>query len=553
MKKTREITEYICPTAIKYADNVSNADLLLKDNGLQVPLNCDKFAMIKGKGSIILDFGKEYSGGIRIITYKATDGQVFFTRARVRFGESLSECCSELGEKNSGNHHSVRDSEVVIPNLSDQRIGSSAFRFVRIDNLENRNWSVVSVYLEYVHCDAERIGAFGCDDARVNGIYEAAVRTTFLNMQNGYIWDGAKRDRLVWSGDLNTEILTARYVFGDVSNVPDSLDFCRECYPLPSWMNNIPAYSVWYILNLCDYLLFSDNREFFERNFEYAFALAEQINACVTEEGKFVPSLTCISVSRPYFLDWPSCGKEPDAENGVTSLINICAKRAEKTFLHYGKDGKVFAEIKRKTDKHEYAPSALKQISAMEIIAGKAHGNENKNAILRCGAHGYSTFMAYYILRALAEEGYTEEAFEGMKEYFGAMLDIGATTFWEDFDLDWLKESGRIDEFPKEGEKDIHGDFGKFCYLGFRHSLCHGWASGAVPFLTEYVMGVRITEFGCRKVTISPRMCGLKYIKGEVPTPYGSIKIELAAENGKVRVLYTSPKEVKVTVTEGKV
>ena len=112
------------------------------------------------------------------------------------------------------------------------------------------------------------------------------------------------------------------------------------------------------------------------------------------------------------------------------------------------------------------------------------------------------------------------------------------------------KGSGRIDEFPKEGEKDIHGDYGKFCYLGFRHSLCHGWASGAVPFLTEYVMGIKITEFGCRKVTISPRMCGLKHIKGEVPTPYGSIKIELAAESGKVLVKYTAPKEIEVTVTE---
>lgn len=552
MKKTHEVIEYIRPVAIKYEDNVSYSELLLEKRDLQVPLKCEKVAVIKEKGSIILDFGKEYSGGIRIITYKATDGQVFFTRARVRFGESISECCSEIGEKNSGNHHSVRDAEYIIPNLSDQRIGSSAFRFVRFDNLDDVNWGIWSVCLEYVHSDAERLGTFECDDMRVNEIYEAAAYTTFLNMQNGFIWDGVKRDRLVWSGDLNTEILTARYVFGDISNVPDSLDFCRKCYPLPSWMNDIPAYSVWYLLNLCDYLLFSDDRDFFESNYDYAKALAEQINNCVTEEGKFVPSLTGISVERPYFLDWPSCGIEPDAENGVTSLINICAKRAEETFKHYGKDGKVFAEIKRKTDRHDYALSSLKQISAMEIIAGKACGDENKIAILKGGAQGYSTFMAYYILRALAEAGHAEEAFEEMKEYFGAMLDIGATTFWEDFDLEWLNGSGRIDEFPKKGEKDIHGDYGKFCYLGFRHSLCHGWASGAVPFITEYVMGVKITEFGCRKVTVSPRMCGLKHIKGEVPTPYGSIKIEFTAENGKVSVKYTAPKEIEVTVKENK-
>ena len=36
----------------------------------------------------------------------------------------------------------------------------------------------------------------------------------------------------------------------------------------------------------------------------------------------------------------------------------------------------------------------------------------------------------------------------------------------------------RIDELVPPGKKDLHGDFGAYCYVGFRHSLCHGWASG---------------------------------------------------------------------------
>jgi len=74
-----------------------------------------------------------------------------------------------------------------------------------------------------------------------------------------------------------------------------------------------------------------------------------------------------------------------------------------------------------------------------------------------------------------------------MKEYYGAMLDRGATTFFEDFDMDWLEGSGRIDELPAEGEKDLHGDYGSFCYVGFRHSFCHGWSAGVIMFIEEYV------------------------------------------------------------------
>jgi hypothetical protein len=72
-----------------------------------------------------------------------------------------------------------------------------------------------------------------------------------------------------------------------------------------------------------------------------------------------------------------------------------------------------------------------------------------------------------------------------MKEYCGGMLSVGATTFFEDFDIDWLENSCRIDRFPKKGQKDIHGDFGRFCYTGFRHSLCHGWSAGVITFIEE--------------------------------------------------------------------
>ena len=69
------------------------------------------------------------------------------------------------------------------------------------------------------------------------------------------------------------------------------------------------------------------------------------------------------------------------------------------------------------------------------------------------------------------------------------MLSIGATTFFEDFDLKWLDSAGRIDSLSQPGQEDIHGDRGKHCYVGYRHSLCHGWASGVIAFIKEEVSG----------------------------------------------------------------
>ena len=75
------------------------------------------------------------------------------------------------------------------------------------------------------------------------------------------------------------------------------------------------------------------------------------------------------------------------------------------------------------------------------------------------------------------------------------------------------------------GKKDIHGDFGAYCYKGFRHSLCHGWASGPTSWLTEYVLGVEVLEPGCRVLRIVPHLADLEWVEGTFPTPKGIVKI----------------------------
>ncbi|MBN1419168.1 MAG: alpha-L-rhamnosidase, partial [Planctomycetes bacterium] len=98
-------------------------------------------------------------------------------------------------------------------------------------------------------------------------------------------------------------------------------------------------------------------------------------------------------------------------------------------------------------------------------------------------------------------------------------------TFWEDFNLEWIPNAARIDELEPPGKKDIHGDFGAYCYKGFRHSLCHGWASGPTAWLSRNVLGVRPIEPGCRRVRIAPQLGDLAWAEGTYPTPLGPIRV----------------------------
>ena len=78
---------------------------------------------------------------------------------------------------------------------------------------------------------------------------------------------------------------------------------------------------------------------------------------------------------------------------------------------------------------------------------------------------------------------------------------------------------------PENGKKDLHGDYGNYCYRGFRHSLCHGWSAGVYAFFVEYVLGVRL-ENGVL-TAIEPHPSGLTHIKAEIPIAEGMLCLEI--------------------------
>ena len=102
-----------------------------------------------------------------------------------------------------------------------------------------------------------------------------------------------------------------------------------------------------------------------------------------------------------------------------------------------------------------------------------------------------SPYFAYYYLRLLFKNNRHEQALQYIRKRWGAMLEAGATTFWEMWE-------------PSA-------------------SLCHAWsASPTFDFMAD-IAGIRPTQPGFEEFTVHPQPRHLTWLRVVVPTPKGDI------------------------------
>jgi alpha-L-rhamnosidase len=135
-----------------------------------------------------------------------------------------------------------------------------------------------------------------------------------------------------------------------------------------------------------------------------------------------------------------------------------------------------------------------------------------------------SPFQNYYLLRALARLGRAEVGLRVIRDYWGAMIDAGATTFWEVFDPRWVTSPSGIAE-PPSPVGNTHRNLATDDYGGYRISLCHGWAAGPTAWLSNEVLGVRPTLPGFAALEVTPALGHLAWAEGSVPTPAGIVRV----------------------------
>lgn len=548
--------EYITPERIVLeSGNITNSERLLKDGIGQSTLSNADVCVIKGKGSILVDFGCELHGAIEIVTgMSPTSGDA---KLHITLGESVGEAMSRIGEKGATNDHAVRDFDLSVPWLGVVQYGNSGFRFARIETLD----STATLYLREVRAisiykDVPQLGTFESSDRLLNQIWSTGKRTVHLCMQD-YLWDGIKRDRLVWIGDMMPEVISIFALFGADEIIPKSLDLTRDATPLPGWMNGISSYSLWWVLLQEEWYKRVEDFDYLKEQEDYLYALLEQIIKTIDDNG-----VEHLGGTR--FLDWPSNANSKAIDAGLQSLTVMTMKSGEhlckilgnkelskKCKDYYKKTLKAAKTLGDEFIKTNQNPIGEKQAVALLTLCGALDAAKGAELIAKNGTKGFSTFYGYFMCEALAMGGMIDQATDIIKEYWGGMLKMGATTFWEDFDLAWMDGSAPIDEVVPEGKKDIHGDFGAYCYLGFRHSLCHGWASGPTPWMMHHILGITLEESGYKEISINPHLGKLDWAKGSYPTPYGIISVSLTKDKeGKTIVDVDAPKEIKININK---
>ena len=118
-----------------------------------------------------------------------------------------------------------------------------------------------------------------------------------LCASEGYVWDGVKRDRLVWIGDLYPEMRAAHCLFGDVPETLNSIDFSMGETELPNWMAGMPAYSLWWLIILRDEYAVNGDKTRFVKYLPYIKGLLKQIDAHIAPDGK-TAALAVLSLQR---------------------------------------------------------------------------------------------------------------------------------------------------------------------------------------------------------------------------------------------------------------
>lgn len=483
--------------------------------------------------SFALDMGVETLGFAEISVAGADGGEII----DLYFMEYLDKD-GEFHVPDSQEHSRVAMADRLTCRPGDQSVKFWNLRGMRYallvvrnapKGLEIRRFRMIEALYPFEHR-----GAFACSEVRLNAIWRAARRTQECCAIDSYI-DCPWREQNQWWGDACIQALVTYHAFGDPRLVRRGLRQGAQSqtksgllwgiFPTKWPFGILPDYSCAWVMSLRDYVLYTGDR-----------ATAMEMLPAMDKIFKWFKANSKSGLLRGnmpglwVFLDWTPLDKS--AYSTTFTLLHLLALRAGAQTAAWAGDadraarlmkeaGRVAWAVRRKcVDQrknlvYESVPAdggRARQLSqhaaALAILAGIVEGKAavelaraqllDSIADKRRDVVPASAFFSFYVLEALFETGFQGEALNYIGDRWGAMLDKGATTFWERFDSDTAGE----------------------CW-----SRCHAWSAHPLYHLSRRLLGVKPVEPGFSRIEIAPAMP--VNARGIVPTPRGDIRISM--------------------------
>lgn len=469
----------------------------------------------KRDGGTLYDFGKEVFGYLYVKNVNENEN------IHVSYGESLEEAVDV--------EHSILFEDVC--GKDSYKLRQRAFRYIFITGTQNPE-----VYMDFEYLPLEHKGSFRCDDESVNKIWDMCAYTLTLNARE-VLTEAIKRDRWLWGGDAYQAYKMANYLFYDKELIRRSTIALRGKEPFDEHINTITDYSLYWVIGLYEYYMTYGDIDFIKNIYDKAVSL---INFCKTREDDkgFIVKKHADWI----FVDWSDIDKE-----GAVCAEQMLYIQANKTMADLarlvGADPAAYEEKYKQltdaTNKYFWKEDKCAYIDTYE--SGKNHVSRHANIFAVLYDIATEDQKAKIIENVLNNDEITKITtpyFEGyeldvmgkigqfdfienmIKTYWKGMLDLGATTVWEEYDP---KLRG-TQHYEMYGNK-----YGK--------SLCHAWGASPIYLLGKYHLGVTPTSSGYDTFEVKPYLGGFKFIDGVVPIKDGSVKVKLS-EN-KLSVLAT--------------
>jgi alpha-L-rhamnosidase len=479
----------------------------------------------------VADFGKETFGFIKVNGLKGKG------KLSLYYGESKEEALSP------DKCETLDHLEIDLTNKKDSVMPlSKAFRYVNFQ--PGNGVSADSISMLYEYAPVTERGSFKSSDAELNKIYDVAKYTFHLNTREFFI-DGIKRDRWVWSGDAYQSYLMNYYSFFDAPTVKRTLLAQRGKDPVTAHINTIMDYSFYWFLGIYDYYKFTGDRKFVQDIYPRMQSLMTYIDGRKNKNGllEWMPGDWI-------FIDWA----DKLSKDGEVSFEQLLYARSLETMALCAK----LANDSENATKYEQQARTLKakifdiywNQSKHALVHSRVAGQPTENITRYANMFGiffdYFTpeqklavkqhvllndsinkittpYMRFYELEALCAMGEQSYVLKEMKNYWGGMLKLGATSFWEEYNPD------------KKGTEHL-AMYGR----PFGKSLCHAWGASPIYLLGKYYLGVSPDSPGYETYTIEPNLGGLAWMEGKVPTANGDISV------------YMNKREIKVSAATGK-